>query len=162
MTWNIWWRFGPRWTDRQPALLATLQRVRPDVLALQEVWGGEEPTQADELAEALGMHAVFAEPSYPVAPQDPDRSDWAGIRLGVAVLSRWQILHHRALAMPARHRSWDPVALTARLNHPAGPLPVVATCLEHGIPYTDDRIARATSWRTWPPTRSSTGPAPCC
>ena len=44
--------------------------------------------------------------------------------------------------MPARHRSWDPVALTVRLDHPAGPLPVVATCLEHGIPYTDDRIAQ--------------------
>jgi hypothetical protein len=21
MTWNIWWRFGPRWRDRQPAII---------------------------------------------------------------------------------------------------------------------------------------------
>jgi hypothetical protein len=21
MTWNIWWRFGPRWRERQPGLL---------------------------------------------------------------------------------------------------------------------------------------------
>ena len=95
MTWNIWWRFGPRWTDRQPGLLATLERVRPDVVALQEVWGSSETTQADELADALEMHAVFAAPSYPVAPQDPDRADWTGITLGIALLSRgpsWTIV----------------------------------------------------------------------
>jgi hypothetical protein len=36
---------------------------------------------------------------------------------------------------------WDPVALTVRVDHPAGPLPIVAACLEYGIPYTDARIA---------------------
>ncbi len=36
----------------------------------------------------------------------------------------------------------DPVALTARVNHPAGPLPVIAACLDYGVPYTDDRIAQ--------------------
>jgi endonuclease/exonuclease/phosphatase family metal-dependent hydrolase len=65
MTWNVWWRFGPRWEDRQPGLLATLDQFRPDVLALQEVWGTSDTTQADELAEALGLRAVFASPSYP-------------------------------------------------------------------------------------------------
>ena len=142
MTWNIWWRFGPRWRDRQPGILATLERVRPDVVALQEVWGGGGTTQAHELAQVLGMHAVFAAPSYPVAPQDPDRNDWSGIELGLAVLSRWPVLDSSAMVMPTRHRSWDPVALTVRLDHPTGPLPVVAVCLEHGIPYTDDRIAQ--------------------
>jgi endonuclease/exonuclease/phosphatase family metal-dependent hydrolase len=141
MTWNIWWRFGPRWRDRQPGLLATLERVGPDVLALQEVWAGNGTTQADELATALGMHAVFAAPSYPAVPADPDS---AGLELGVAVLSRWPILDHCVHALPARHRSWDPVALAVRIEHPTGPLPVVATCLEHGIPYTDDRIAQGT------------------
>ena len=142
MTWNLWWRFGPRWRDRQPGILATLQRVRPDVVALQEVWARSETTQVHELAEALGMHAVFAAPSYPVAPEDPDRADWTGVALGLAVLSRWPILDHDAHVMPARHRSWDPVALTVRVDHPTGPLPIVAACLEHGIPYTDDRIAQ--------------------
>jgi endonuclease/exonuclease/phosphatase family metal-dependent hydrolase len=44
--------------------------------------------------------------------------------------------------MPARHRSWDPVALKVRVDHPAGPLPIVAACLDYGVPYTDDRIAQ--------------------
>ena len=142
MTWNLWWRFGPRWRDRQPGIRATLERLRPDVLALQEVWAGAGASQADELAAVLGMHAVFAAPSYPVAPTDPAHPDWAGIELGIAVLSRWPILDSEAPVLPARHRSWDPVALAVRVGHPTGPLPVVAACLEHGIPYTDDRIAQ--------------------
>jgi aryl carrier-like protein len=24
MTWNLWWRFGPRWRERQPGILATI------------------------------------------------------------------------------------------------------------------------------------------
>ena len=60
MTWNIWWRFGPRWRERQPGILATLERFDPDVVALQEVWSAGGTTHADELAEALGLHAAFA------------------------------------------------------------------------------------------------------
>jgi endonuclease/exonuclease/phosphatase family metal-dependent hydrolase len=142
MTWNVWWRFGPRWRDRQPGIRATLERFRPDVVALQESWSGDGTTQADELADALGMHAVFASPSYPPAPEDKGVADWTGIGLGIAVLSRWPILDHEAVAMPARHRDWDPVVLSARVDHPAGPLPVVAACLDYGVPYTDDRIAQ--------------------
>ena len=142
LTWNIWWRFGPRWRDRQPGIQETIERIDPDVVALQEVWSSAETTQAHELADALGMHAAFASPSYPVAPTDTGIPDHEGIGLGVAVLSRWPIVDQQALVMPARHRSWDPTALVVRVEHPAGPLPIVATCLEHGIPYTDDRIAQ--------------------
>lgn len=106
------------------------------MLALQEVWAGDGTTQAHELADALGMHAVFASPSYPPAPKD------AAEGLGIAVLSRWPVLDHDAPVMPARHRDWDPVALTVRVDHPTGPLPIVAACLDYGVPYTDDRIAQ--------------------
>jgi endonuclease/exonuclease/phosphatase family metal-dependent hydrolase len=133
MTWNIWWRFGP---DRRAAIQAVLDEWRPDVLALQEVWAGDGTSQAAELADALGMHAVFAAPSYPAAPPDQEGE------LGIAVLSRWPILDSATHVLPARHRSWDPVALTVRADHPAGPLPVVAACLEHAVVYTDDRIAQ--------------------
>jgi endonuclease/exonuclease/phosphatase family metal-dependent hydrolase len=143
MTWNVWWRFGPHWRDRRPAIRATLERLRPDVVALQEAWAGDGTTQAHELAEALGLHAVFAAPSYPPPGTDSDVADWAGIDLGIAVLSRWPVLDHEAPVMPARHRDWDPVALTVRVEHPAGPLPIVAACLDYGVPYTDDRIAQA-------------------
>lgn len=141
MTWNVWWRFGPRWRDRQPGILATLERFRPDIVALQEVWAGDGTSQADELAKSLGMHAAFASPSYPPAPAGPE-ADWAGIDLGIAVLSRYPILDQQDAVMPARHRDWDPVALSVRVDHPSGPLPIVAACLDYGVPYTDDRMAQ--------------------
>jgi endonuclease/exonuclease/phosphatase family metal-dependent hydrolase len=142
MTWNIWWRFGPRWRDRQPGIEATLERLSPDILALQEVWSTSQTTQADELADTLGMHAVFASPSYPPAPQEHAVEDWSGVGLGIAVLSRWPILDQEASVMPARHRTWDPVSLTVRVDHPSGPLPIIVSCLDYGVPYTDDRIAQ--------------------
>ncbi|WP_214408285.1 endonuclease/exonuclease/phosphatase family protein [Pseudonocardia lacus] len=160
MTWNLWWRFGPRWRDRQPGIRATLERLRPDVVALQEVWAGEGTTQADELAAALGMHAVFASPSYPPAPVDAVDPDHVGVDLGIAVLSRWPIAGHEVVAMPARHRGWDPVALTVRVGHPVGPLPVVAACLDYGVPYTDDRIAQGTFVADLATDPSRDGPCP--
>ena len=143
MTWNVWWRFGPRWRDRQPALLATMTRFTPDVLALQEVWSASDGTQADEFAHALGLHAAFAGPSYPAAPDPAGQPDHEQIDLGLALLSRWPILDRRVLPMPARHRNWKPVVLTATVAHPAGPLPIVVACLEHATVYSDDRIAQA-------------------
>lgn len=82
MTWNIWWRFGPRWEDRQPGILATIEQLRPDVLALQGVWSTADTTQGDELAKALGMQAVFGSPSYPPAPTDSDQPDHARAATG--------------------------------------------------------------------------------
>ena len=158
MTWNIWWRFGPRWRDRQPGIEATITRFSPDVVALQEVWSSEQMTQADELAKSLDMYAVFASPSYPPAPTGTDVPDFAGVDLGIAVLSRWPILDQDTAVMPARHRSWDPVSLAVRVDHPTGPLPIVATCLDYGVPYTDDRIAQArfvAALATAPPLRRS-------
>ncbi len=88
------------------------------------------------------MHAIFGSPSYPPAPADSPVADHEGIELGIAVLSRWPILDHQVLPMPARHRDFDPITLVVRVDHPAGPLPIVATCLDYGVPYTDDRIAQ--------------------
>ena len=64
-----------------------------------------ETTQADELAKSLDMYAVFASPSYPPAPSVTDVPDFAGIDLGIAVLSRWPILDQDTLSAghdPAR------------------------------------------------------------
>jgi endonuclease/exonuclease/phosphatase family metal-dependent hydrolase len=143
MTWNVWWRFGPHWRDRQPGLLSTLRGVDADIVALQEVWGTSEATQADDLAAELGMQATFAQPSYPPAPYPASDPDHNGISLGLGLLSRWQILGVRKVNMPARHRPLAPVALVVTVDHPTGPLHVVAACLEFEPAYNDDRIAQA-------------------
>ena len=70
LTWNLQWRERADWRSRQPAILSTLDSLRPDVAGLQEVWAGDGTTLADELAGRLGMHAAFAAPSLP-PPSDP-------------------------------------------------------------------------------------------
>ncbi|MFK4084859.1 endonuclease/exonuclease/phosphatase family protein [Kribbella sp. NPDC020789] len=160
MTWNLWWRFGPRWRERQPGILDTLRRFTPDVVALQEVWGTETTTQAHELADALGLYAAFAAPSYPPAPAAPEIPDHAGVELGLGLLSRWPILQQETIAMPARHRAWDPVVLKATVDHPAGPLPVLVACLEYAITYSDDRLAQAALLADLATDPSTDGPCP--
>lgn len=155
MTWNLWWRFGPRWRERQPGILSTIQRFTPDVIALQEVWSDEATSQADEFAETFDYHAAFAAPSYPAAPANPD-----GIELGIALVSRWPFLHHEAIPMPSRHRAWDPVVLKTTVDHPAGPLPILVACLEHATTYSDDRLAQATLLADLATDPSTDGPCP--
>ena len=143
MTWNVWWRFGPRWRDRQPGLVETLRRVDPDIVALQEVWAIDERSWVHEIAEVFGLYAGFASPSYPAVPDPPQTPDHAGVKLGLGILSRWPIINLRPVETPARHRDWAPVALTAKLAHPAGPLPAVVACMEYESAYNDDRLAQA-------------------
>src|SRR4051794_5530425 len=142
MTWNIWWRFGPQWRDRQSRIVHTIAATGADVVSLQEVWGAGGTTQAHEYAARLGWHAAFAGPSYPPAPT-AGNPDWDGVEVGIGLVSRWPIGSTEVVTLPARHRSYDPVALLAAIDHPAGPLPVVVSCLEYEPAYNDDRIAQA-------------------
>jgi endonuclease/exonuclease/phosphatase family metal-dependent hydrolase len=142
MTWNIWWRFGPHWQDRQAGLVQTLRHVDADVVALQEVWGSVTTTQAHEFANQLGMHAGFVAPSYPPISDVPRAPEDDQILLGLGLLSRWPISKLQQVEMPARHRSFAPVAMVATLGHPAGPLHVIIACLEYEPAYNDDRIAQ--------------------
>ena len=86
MTWNVWFRFGP-WEERHPAIIETLRRVDADVVALQEVWAGDDVAQIDLLAAELGMHAAY---DSRVVRHD--------FRFGNAVLSRWPISDTETLA----------------------------------------------------------------
>lgn len=143
MTWNLWWRFGPHWQDRQTGILHTLRAVNADVVALQEVWATAKTTQIHEFAAKLGMHAAFAAPTYPEAPAPPEQPDQDGVALGLGLLSRWPILATQAAELPARHRDTAPISLIATVDHPHGALHVVVACLEFEPAYNDDRIAQA-------------------
>lgn len=73
VSWNVWWRFGTDWQQRQSRIVLRLRELAPDIIGLQEVWATNSTTQADVLAEVLGMHAAFAAPSLPPPPETPDR-----------------------------------------------------------------------------------------
>ncbi len=141
VSWNVWWRFGGNWRERQLGIVSTLADLRPDVVGLQEVWVGDGTSQAEVLAEQLGMHPVFAVPSLPPPPVPPESPDQQGMEVGVAVLSRWPILGVRRHRLPSVNRA-EPVALVATIDHPAGPLHVVTSCVEYEPDFAADHLAQ--------------------
>jgi endonuclease/exonuclease/phosphatase family metal-dependent hydrolase len=160
LSWNVWWRFGPDWSARQPLLLDAIRDSGADVGALQESWRTAGTSQADELGAALGFSRVFADQSLPPLPDVPEHPDQAEVDLGVALVSRWPILDVRAETLPARHRPEAPVALVATIAHPAAPLPVLVACLEWEPAYGDDRIAQARRLADLATDPALDGPAP--
>jgi endonuclease/exonuclease/phosphatase family metal-dependent hydrolase len=148
VTWNVFWRFGPEWRERQPRILATLRDLAPDVVGLQESWIGEGTSQAAELAAELDMHAAVAAPSLPPVPVPPENPDQDGIELGLGLLSRWPILSVRRPALPVTHRPQAPLSLVATLDHPGGPLHVVVSCLEWEPDFRDDQLAQSAALAT--------------
>jgi endonuclease/exonuclease/phosphatase family metal-dependent hydrolase len=142
VSWNVWWRFGEVWRDRQKAIAGTLLELQPDVVGLQESWATDESSQAQEFGQMLDMHAAFAAPSLPPVPDPPESPDQIGVDLGVAVLSRWPLSRVQHVMLPARHRDETVVALLATLDHPRGPLHVIVACVEWDPASVDDHLAQ--------------------
>jgi endonuclease/exonuclease/phosphatase family metal-dependent hydrolase len=154
MSWNLWWRFDCRhqvtvgtpgrgadhWQARERGIVSTLQAVQPDIAGFQEVWATAEATQADLLAEHLGLHAAFGAPSLPPPPESPE-SDHTGVEVGVAVLSRWPIVDVQHVLLPSAHRP-NIVALAVAVDHPGGPLHVVASCIDWEAQFAEQRRAQ--------------------
>jgi endonuclease/exonuclease/phosphatase family metal-dependent hydrolase len=145
VTWNGLWRFEPDWRARERGILATLERLQPDVVGLQECWGSDASSQAQVVAEHLGMHHAFAAPSFPPVPDPPEHSDQAGVLMGVGLVSRHPIgglTHH---VLPVSHRQVAPVALEARIEHPETPFDVIVAATEWEPAFADDHLAQTRS-----------------
>jgi endonuclease/exonuclease/phosphatase family metal-dependent hydrolase len=118
LTWNLWWRFGP-WEVRQPAIAATIARLDPDVVCLQEVWDDGERNQAAGLADDLGYQSAYG-----------SRLDMGGVRMGNAVLSRWPIAGHEVRPLPAPADAEElRTVVRADIDGPRGPIQVFCTHL---------------------------------
>src|SRR5690606_20928014 len=84
VTLNLWHDKGD-WSVRQRVIVQALRELRPDVVALQEVFQHEAlPNQARTLADALGYEYVFASVDAADGPK----------RFGNAILSRHPVLAH--------------------------------------------------------------------
>jgi endonuclease/exonuclease/phosphatase family metal-dependent hydrolase len=142
VTWNVLWRFEPDWRAREARILTTLERLRPDVLGLQECWGTDETSQAHVVAERLGLHAAFAAPSLPPVPDPPEHPDQAGVLMGVGLVSRWPIRDVAAHELPVSHRQVAPAALAARIEHPEAPFEVLVAATEWEPDFADDHLAQ--------------------
>jgi endonuclease/exonuclease/phosphatase family metal-dependent hydrolase len=143
VTWNVLWRFEPDWRAREGAILTTLERLAPDVIALQECWGTADHSQAHLMAERLGMrHAAFLGPSLPPAPEPPELPDHAGVLMGVGLVSRWPIQSVQRHELPVSHRQVAPVALAARIDFSEAEFDVVVAATEWEPDFADDHLAQ--------------------
>ena len=88
LSWNLWGRFGP-WAKRQPAIVATVAALEPDIACLQEVWSADGASMAALVAERLGFVHVS---SY---------DDDGPIHSGNAIVSRWPIVRTDWRPLPA-------------------------------------------------------------
>ncbi|HEY5700489.1 MAG TPA: endonuclease/exonuclease/phosphatase family protein, partial [Gammaproteobacteria bacterium] len=121
--WNIWWRFGSRWQERQPLILDVLRHIDADIVTLQEVWGDDSGNQAAEFAAELGYVGVY-EPA----------SHIDGIGFGNAILSRWPIQRQAIVALPSvpnddGGRNCN--AVYARIDGPRGGIDVCSAHLSY-------------------------------
>jgi exodeoxyribonuclease-3 len=132
MTWNIKTGGG----TRTAAILAVLQRQRPDLLALQELRDFErhDHRRMRDVAGALGMTAHLAPSAF-------------GQPVAILVRPPWSMEHPRAVRWRLHHAAASAVVPTA-----AGPLTVVSTHLNPFSPYRRMREARWLAAR-YAPTR---------
>lgn len=126
-TLNIWHDAGP-WPHRLPLIRREIERLRPDILGLQEVLrtpGAGPPApgtcQALAIAEGAGYHVAYAA----AAPRDAEGRVWQGN----AVLSRWPIREQRAFPLPGADVAEPRTLLYALIEAPHGELPVFVTHL---------------------------------
>jgi endonuclease/exonuclease/phosphatase family metal-dependent hydrolase len=142
VTWNVLWRFEPDWRVRERGILATLERLQPDVVGMQECWALPGRSQAHVIAEHLGMHAAFAAPSLPPVPEPPEHPDQAGVLMGVGLVSRHPIQALAEHELPVSHRQVAPVALQARIAHAEAPFDVIVAATEWEPAFADDHLAQ--------------------
>ncbi|HVV17545.1 MAG TPA: endonuclease/exonuclease/phosphatase family protein [Polyangia bacterium] len=106
VTLNLWGENGP-WEERMVLAAAELDRLAPDVVALQEVRDvpGRVGNQAARLAEGRGWHHRFA-----------PTTAWGGGHEGLAVLSRFPIGAHEFRALPHGTETEGRGVLSVRLD----------------------------------------------
>ena len=145
MTWNLWWRFGGAWREREAGIVETLRKAQPDVVGLQETWSGDGTTQPERLAALVGdMTGIWVPTALPPAPDPPGEPSQAGAEIGIGLLSRWPIRATEVHELPHAQRPGPPpTALLATLDHPDGPLHVIVTCTEWEPQYAADQLAQS-------------------
>jgi endonuclease/exonuclease/phosphatase family metal-dependent hydrolase len=123
VTLNLWGENGP-WEERLALAAAGLERLAPDVVALQEVRDvpGRVGNQAARLAEPRGWNHRFAATTA-----------WGGGHEGLAVLSRFPIGAHEFRALPHSTEAEGRGVLSVRLDGEAGGLWVHTTHLSYRL-----------------------------
>ena len=127
LSWNLWGRFGP-WEARQPAILATIAALDPDVACLQEAWSAPESSMAALVGERLGFHHVHS------------CNDDGPVHSGNTIVSRWPILRTSWRPLPAGGAPDERrTVLFAEIDGPRGAIQVFCTHLNWRFDHSEVR-----------------------
>ena len=127
------WRGDDQQLERRLELVGSeLERLRPDVVALQEASvGWRRGHVAARLAQRLGMHYVHepaTERVFGVRALGWLATRLIGFREGPAILSRYPIVASEAVDLPRCRNRYDPrVLLGATIRTPGGDVVVYST-----------------------------------
>ena len=85
-----------RWDARRDVMLAQMNAIRPDIIALQEVSLHKGESTAQWLAEELNRQDEPPDPGYQVFPKPVEKTSQ---QENLAVLSRWPIKHNEDIPL---------------------------------------------------------------
>lgn len=115
-------------SGREEGVIGELKKLKPDIVALQEVGLRHEKgiyNQAREIGLGIALpYSAFALYGNPLEVMSPEQG-------GVAILSRWPILTSRNRHLPHGHANPpdERVALLSSIDSPIGELDVITTHL---------------------------------
>jgi endonuclease/exonuclease/phosphatase family metal-dependent hydrolase len=135
--WSGFFDGGTRLPERLAMTIEEFQRLRPDIIALQEASDSRRHGNVPQrIADALGYHMVFAPATERVFRFRP--LDWLvmaimGFREGPAILSRFPITASDVYELPrCRHRLEPRVMLRAEIAAPGGPVQIFSVHTARG------------------------------
>ena len=135
--WSGFFDGGTHLEERLSLTIGELQRLQPDIIALQEASVSRRHGNVPQrIAETLGYQLVYAPATELVSGFRP--LDWLivtllGFREGPAILSRFPVTASEVYELPrCRHRLEPRVLLRAEIATPEGPLHIFSTHTARG------------------------------
>jgi endonuclease/exonuclease/phosphatase family metal-dependent hydrolase len=120
LTLNIWHNNGP-YPARRELIRKWIARLRPDLIAFQEVLRGPGCDQLQELTDGFGYHVDFVS----AVPFWNDTT----LEFGNAVAARWPLLDRDTIVLPDAGDGEMRAALSVTVDAPFGPIGFTVTHL---------------------------------
>ena len=135
--WSGFFESGTHLEERLVMTIQELQRLQPDVIALQEASDSRKHGNVPQrIADALGYHMVFEPATQHISGIGLlDRLITAaiGFKEGPAIVSRYPIVTSEVYDLPRCQRRLDPrILLRAEINAPDGPVQVFSAHTSKG------------------------------
>lgn len=127
--WSGFFENGTHLEERLDITIQELQRLQPDVIALQEASDSRKHGNVPQrIAEALGYQMVFEPATQHISGigfLDRLITSTIGFKEGPAILSRYPIVASEVYDLPRCQRRMDPrILLRAEISAPDGPIQV--------------------------------------